>query len=106
MVENCRTENGGKAPPENGGMENDRPRKWRKFIGLENGGKCLTGKWWNGKRQPWKKVEKCRTGKLWKMHDRKMKQWKMIALENDGMENDIPGKWWNITGLENDCPGK
>ena len=38
-----------KAPPENGGMENDRPRKLRKFIGLENGGKCLTGKWWNGK---------------------------------------------------------
>ena len=40
------------------------------------------------------------------MHNRKMKQWKKIALENDGMENDIPGKWWNITGPENDCPGK
>ena len=38
-----------KAPPENGGMENDRPGKLRKIIGLENGGKCMTGKWWNGK---------------------------------------------------------
>ena len=39
------------------------------------------------------------------MHDQKMKQWKMIALEIDGMENDIPGIWWNNTGPENYCPG-
>ena len=24
------------------------------------------------------------------------------GLENDGMENDSPGKWWKITGPEYD----
>ena len=32
------------APPENDGMENDSPGKRQNFIGLENGGKCTTGK--------------------------------------------------------------
>ena len=51
-------ENGGKlqdckmaenAPLENGGMENDRPRKWWKITGPGNGVTCTTGKWRNGK---------------------------------------------------------
>ena len=36
------------------------------------------------------------------MHNRKMKQWKKIAVENDGMENDRPGQRRKISILEND----
>ena len=51
--------------------------------------------------------------KKWKMtdpekggilQDRKMVE--KVAPENDGMENDRPGKRQKITGPENDSPGK
>ena len=35
---------------------------------------------------------------------RRLQEWKIIGiapLENDGMENDSPGKWQKITGLIN-----
>ena len=66
-------------------LENDSPGKrlpWKmtalgkgqKIIGLKNGRKHTTGKWL---------------------------PWIMTALENEGSENDRPGKWWKITGPEN-----
>ena len=72
-------------------MENDSPGKWGKITTPE-----IDGKMYYWKMMEWKMTDLEKGGKFqyWKMEEK-------AKLENNGMENDSPGKWWKIAGLEN-----